>query len=153
MSGGARVVYLGADHAGLELKNSLKAMLEELGHTVHDLGTHTPARVDYPDFARRVSEAVLGESGSLGVLVCGTGLGISMAANRHAGVRAAVCHDTFSARMSRMHNDANILCMGSRVVGAGLAGDILEAFLAGSFEGGRHTARVAKIELPSGTGA
>ena len=102
--------------------------------------------MDYPDYGHRVAEAVLAHEGSLGVLVCGSGIGISIAANRHPGVRAALCHDGYSARMSRAHNDANVLCMGARVVGEGLARDVLESFLGGSFEGGRHADRVAKID-------
>lgn len=139
-------VYFGSDHAGFALKEALRAACAELGHEVVDLGTHSPERVDYPDFGHRVAEAVQEDSGSLGVLVCGTGLGISMAANRHVGIRAAAVSDTFSARMSRMHNDANVLCVGARVVGEGLAADILEAFLGATFEGGRHAARIAKID-------
>ncbi|MAQ18635.1 MAG: ribose 5-phosphate isomerase B [Sandaracinus sp.] len=139
-------VFLGADHAGFALKEVLEQALEELGHEAVDLGTHDTERVDYPDYGHRVAEAVLAHEGSLGVLVCGSGIGISIAANRHPGVRAALCHDGYSARMSRAHNDANVLCMGARVVGEGLARDVLESFLGGSFEGGRHADRVAKID-------
>ncbi len=141
-----RVIAVGADHAGVELKDALKAFLAERGHELLDLGTHTTESVDYPDFGHAVAAKVAGGEAALGVLVCGTGIGMSMSANRHAGVRAVVCSDTFSARMSRMHNDANVLCIGQRVVGAGLAQDIVEAFLDASFEGGRHERRVGKIE-------
>ena len=109
------MIYFGADHAGVGLKDALVASAREQGLEVKDLGTHGSESVDYPDFGHAVATAVLAEAGSFGVLVCGTGQGISMSANRHAGIRAALCADTFSARMSRMHNDANILCMGARV--------------------------------------
>lgn len=145
MSSERRTVVFGSDHAGLELKRALAAHAAERGFAVRDVGTDTTASCDYPDFAHAVAEAVTA-SGDLGVLVCGTGIGMSIAANRHPGVRAALCSDTFSARMTRMHNDANVLCLGSRVVGAGLATDILDAFLDGRFEGGRHAARLAKID-------
>jgi ribose 5-phosphate isomerase B len=141
------VIFFGADHAGIGLKNTLLAAAQARGLETTDLGTYGDESVDYPDFGHAVAQAVLENDGSLGVLVCGTGQGISMSANRHPGIRAALCTDTFSARMSRMHNDANVLCMGARVVGAGLAEDILEAFLGAEFEGGRHARRVAKIEL------
>ncbi|MFT5356098.1 MAG: ribose 5-phosphate isomerase B [Polyangiales bacterium] len=141
------MIFFGADHAGIGLKNTLLAAAQARGLETTDLGTYGDESVDYPDFGHAVAQAVLENDGSLGVLVCGTGQGISMSANRHPGIRAALCTDTFSARMSRMHNDANVLCMGARVVGAGLAEDILEAFLGAEFEGGRHARRVAKIEL------
>ena len=148
MAPGAKAkVFLGSDHAGYALKEVLEGALGELGHEAVDLGTHDAERVDYPDFGHRVAEAVLAHEGSLGLLVCGSGIGISIAANRHAGVRAALCHDSYSARLSREHNDANVLCLGARVIGEGLARDVLEAFLGGRFEGGRHAARVAKIDL------
>ena len=143
------MIYFGADHAGRELKDELLAAAKELGHDVKDLGTHGPESVDYPDFGHAVARAVLQDDGSLGVIVCGTGLGISMAANRHDGVRAALCGDTFSARMARQHNDANVLALGARVVGVGLATDILQAFLGAAFEGGRHQRRIDKIDVPA----
>ncbi len=136
---------VGSDHAGLDLKRQLAAHLRELGHEVADLGTHDHESCDYPDFAAAVARAVAGGQADLGMLICGTGQGMAIAANKVAGVRAAVCLDTFSARMSRLHNDANVLCMGARVVGPGLAEDILDAWLGASFEGGRHQRRVAKI--------
>ena len=142
----AKVLIVGSDHAGLELKQELTRLAAELGYEVRDLGTHTSDSTDYPDYGHQVASAVAGGEG-LGLLVCGTGLGMSMTANRHAGVRAAVCGDVFSASMSRRHNDANVLCVGARVVGAGLAGEILRAFLGASFEGGRHERRVNKIDL------
>lgn len=142
-------VFLGSDHAGFALKEVLEEALIELGHEAEDLGTYSSESVDYPDFGHRVAEAVLMNRGSLGVLVCGSGIGISMAANKHPGIRAALCHEPWSAEMARRHNDANILCMGERVIGQGLARAVLEAFLAAEFEGGRHARRVGKIELPS----
>ena len=140
----------GADHAGVELKDVLVAHLTTLGHEVRDLGTHGAQSVDYPDFAHAVSKAVLegraaGEP-AFGLLVCGTGLGMSYGANRHPGIRAALCSEPWSAGMSRRHNDANVLCLGGRVVGVELAKAILEAFLEARFEGGRHARRVGKIE-------
>lgn len=140
-------IAVASDHAGLILKTAIVAALEERGHEVLDLGTDGTASVDYPDFAHAVAEKVVAGEAPLGVLVCGSGIGMSLSANRHAGVRAVVCSDTFSARMARMHNDANVLCVGERVVGGGLALDILDAFLGASFEGGRHARRVGKIEL------
>ena len=139
-------LFVGCDHAGYALKIALHNELQEWGHQVHDLGCEREKSTDYPDYAHLVCQAVLDHAGSLGLLVCGTGIGMSMAANRHIGIRAALCHDTFSARMTRAHNDANILCLGSRVVGLGLATDILQTFLQGSFEGGRHLRRISKIE-------
>ena len=142
-------LHFGGDHAGVGLKAEMIALARELGHEVTDHGTTSTDSVDYPDYAHTVARAVLADAESRGVLICGTGIGVSMAANRHAGIRAAVCHDVFSARATRAHNDANVLCMGARVVGPGLAGAILEAFLAGAFEGGRHERRVSKIEIDS----
>ncbi len=134
-----------SDHAGLDLKQVLVTELEKRGFEVEDFGTHTAASCDYPDFAHALARAV--ESGGVerGVLVCGTGVGMSIAANRHAGVRAVVCSEPLSARMSRRHNDANVLCLGARVVGSDTALDILGAFVEAEFEGGRHAGRVAKI--------
>ncbi len=138
---------IAADHAGLELKSALSAELEQRGITVRDFGTTTSASCDYPDFAHAVGRAI--EAGEIerAILVCGTGVGMSISANRHAAVRAVVCSEPLSARMARQHNDANVLCMGARVVGTGTAIDIVDAFLAASFEGGRHAPRVAKINL------
>ena len=142
----ANVVIAGSDHAGLSLKKELVELAAELGYEVRDLGTHTSDSTDYPDYAHRVATAVAAGEG-VGLLVCGTGIGMSITANRHAGVRAALCGDILSAAMSRRHNDANVLCIGARVVGPGLAAEILKAFLAASFEGGRHERRVDKIDL------
>lgn len=139
--------FVGADHAGFELKNTLRDALVTRGHVVEDLGTNSPDSVDYPDFAHAVTERVARTEGALGVLVCGTGIGIMLAANKRPGIRAALCSETFSARMARIHNDANVLCLGSRVVGEGVALEVLTAFVDAEFEGGRHARRVAKIEL------
>lgn len=144
MTQASRTLIFGSDHAGLALKHELRRHAESHGFTVVDVGTNTSDSCDYPDFAHAVAARVEAGEG-LGVLVCGTGIGMSIAANRHPGVRAALCADAFSARMTRMHNDANILCLGARVVGGGVALDILDAFLGASFEGGRHAARLAKL--------
>ncbi|MGZ3459706.1 MAG: ribose 5-phosphate isomerase B [Archangium sp.] len=138
-------VIIASDHAGLELRRELVALLKEKGVEVADVGPTTAASVDYPDFARSVSRAVAAGEYTFGVLVCGTGMGMSITANKYRGVRAALCTSEFEARMTRAHNDANVLCLGQRVVGAGLARSILEAFLATSFEGGRHQKRLDKI--------
>lgn len=134
-----------SDHAGLELKIALVTELGKRGVAVREFGTTTSDACDYPDFAHAVGRAI--ENGEIerAILVCGTGVGMSIAANRHASVRAVVCSEPLSARMSRQHNDANVLCLGARVVGAGTAIDIMDAFLAATFEGGRHAMRVAKI--------
>ncbi len=144
-------VFLGADHAGFELKALLLNELSTLGYETEDLGTRDMQSTDYPDYAHRVAQAVLDHPGSLGVLVCGSGVGMSIAANRHKGIRAVVASDAYTVEMARRHNEANVLCLGSRVVGAGVAVYLLKTFLSGSFEGGRHSARVAKIELPHNT--
>jgi ribose 5-phosphate isomerase B len=137
-------IVMGSDHAGLELKAAIKAHLEAAGHSVDDLGTHGPGSVDYPDFAAAVAREVAA-SGDRGILVCGTGQGVCMAANKVNGVRAAVVSDAFSAAAVREHNDANVLCLGQRVVGEGLALLLVDTFLATDFAGGRHARRVNKI--------
>jgi ribose 5-phosphate isomerase B len=139
-------IALGADHAGVSLKDQLAAWLQEGGHDVADLGTRSGASVDYPDFARAVAERVAAGAAERGILVCGTGQGMAMTANKVPGVRAGVCLDPFSARMIVEHNDAQVLCLGARVVGGGLAETIVAAFLGAKYEGGRHARRVAKIE-------
>ena len=138
-------IAIGADHGGFQLKNLVAQRLRELGHEVQDFGAHGTESVDYPDYGRLVGEAVAAGVCERGVVVCGTGIGISIAANKVAGVRAALCTDCYMARMSRQHNDANVLALGGRVLGEGLALDILEAWLKAEFEGGRHARRVAKI--------
>lgn len=146
---GKRIVAA-ADHAGYHLKAALIAHLTAAGHTVEDLGTHGPASVDYPDFAAAVAQKLQAREADAGLLICGTGQGMAMAANRCAGVRAAVVADTFSAAATRQHNDANVLCIGERVVGAGLAAAIADAFFIIEFEGGRHARRVEKLTALEG---
>lgn len=136
---------IGCDHAGFDLKGVVLGVLERLGAEVLDLGTHSKESVDYPDYGEKVGRAVAGGEADFGIVICGTGIGISIAANKVPGVRAALCHDVYSARMSRAHNDANVLALGARVVGPGLAEAIVEAWLTGSFEGGRHQPRVDKL--------
>jgi ribose 5-phosphate isomerase B len=138
-------VAIGSDHAGFDLKQVLKAYLTELGYEVLDLGTGGPESVDYPDFGKAVAAAVSGGRAGLGVVVCGTGIGISIAANRDPGVRAALCHDHTTAELSRRHNDANILALGSRIIGVEVAKECVRTFLTTPFEGGRHAGRVAKL--------
>ena len=138
-------VALAADHAGYELKDALKAVLTERGVPVLDLGTNDGGSVDYPEKAGALAAALAEGRAGRGVLVCGTGIGISIAANRHPHVRAALCHDVTTARMARQHNDANVLALGARVVGANVAIDCLVAFLETGFEGGRHQRRVDQL--------
>ena len=139
-------IAVGADHAGYTLKDEIVLWLKELGHEVIDCGTNSAASVDYSDFAKAVADAVLAGKAELGVLTCGTGLGVSMAANKIRGIRCALCNDSYSARMTREHNDANILAMGARVVGSGVARDILEGFLGTPFSTEpRHRLRVEKM--------
>jgi ribose 5-phosphate isomerase B len=136
---------VGCDHAGFELKRVLVEELARRGFEVSDFGAHASDSVDYPDFAHALARSI--ESGTIqrGLLVCGTGVGMSIAVNRYRSVRAVVCSEPLSARMSRKHNDANVLCLGARIVGPGMAIEILDAFVTTEFEGGRHAARVAKI--------
>jgi ribose 5-phosphate isomerase B len=138
-------IAAGADHGGFALKNELVAYLREKGHEVEDLGTDSDASVDYPDFGDAVAKAILEKRVERGLLVCGTGVGIAIAANRHAGIRAVNCSDVFTARLSRSHNDSNILSLGGRVVGSGLAKEILDAWMKQEFEGGRHQRRIDKL--------
>jgi len=138
-------ICAGSDHAGLDLKNVLVEQLRAAGFTIQDLGTHSPESCDYPDFAVAVSRAVVSGAADMGLLVCGTGQGMAMTANRVPGIRAAVVLDTFSARASRQHNDSNVLCLGSRVCGPGLAREILDVWLSTSFSGGRHMNRIHKM--------
>lgn len=143
-------VFIGNDHAGLPLKKAVTELLANYKIEVADLGTNDVGSVDYPDQAAKVclalqSEPLKGQSDACGILICGTGVGMSMKANRYTHVRAVVCSEAYSAHMARCHNDANVLCLGARVVGAGLAQDIVETFLEGVFEGGRHQGRIAKF--------
>ena len=138
-----RKIIIGADSAGYLLKAELKKYLTEKDYDVTDMGPDSDASCHYPVYAKAVCEKVQEDlEGSFGILICGTGIGMSMCANKHKGIRAALCSDTFSARMTRQHNDANVLCMGARVIGSCLAIDILDQFLNGVFEGGRHEVRV-----------
>jgi len=139
------IIAFGSDHAGLALRAEAVKVATAAGFQVEDLGPFSGESVDYPDFASRVGQAVAEGRARLGVLVCGTGIGMSIAANKVKGVRAAHCNTEFEARMARAHNDANILCLGERVVGLGLGGAIVAVFLAQAFEGGRHQRRVDKI--------
>jgi ribose 5-phosphate isomerase B len=141
-------VVVGSDHAGFELKEKIKAALERRGIPVEDVGTHSTESVDYPDFAHRVAEAVASGRFRRGIVLCGTGLGVSMAANRHRGVRAAVAYDETTARLSREHNDANVLALGGRTIEPGLAERILDVWLETPFAGGRHVRRIEKIDRP-----
>jgi len=139
-----RIVF-GSDHAGMSLRAEAVRVAAAAGYEVEDLGPFSTDSVDYPDFAARVGQAVVEGRARLGVLVCGTGIGMSIAANKVKGVRAAHCTTEYEARMARAHNDANVLCMGERVIGLGLGGAVTAAFLAQPFEGGRHQRRVDKI--------
>lgn len=146
-----RKIIIGADHGGFELKGIIASHLRSLGYEVIDVGTNSDESCDYPIFASRLCTELLSGKAELGILVCGTGIGMSIAANKHAGIRAACCSDTFSARLTRMHNDANVLCIGARVVGSGLALDLVDAFIGTDFEGGgRHSERLALIERIEG---
>jgi ribose 5-phosphate isomerase B len=139
------IIAIGSDHAGLPLKQALLVALEAGGHQVLDAGTHGPESVDYPDFAQEVAGKVAAGEARFGVLVCGSGIGMAIAANRHPAIRAVVVHSSTEARLTRAHNDANIACFGARTMGVEVALDSLAAFLATSFEGGRHERRIAKM--------
>ena len=140
-------IAVGSDHAGYDLKAEIKRAVEEWGHEVVDMGSHAGEEgVDYPDYARAVAEAVARDEYDCGILICGTGLGVSITANKVPGVRAALCHETYTARMARSHNKANVLCMGGRVLGVGVATDVTRVWLETSYSGvDRHQRRVAKI--------
>ncbi len=146
-------VFLASDHGGFRLKQELRAHLEKRHARVVDLGPDRADSCDYPHYARAVCQRVLGDVTNMGILVCGTGLGMSMAANRMHGIRAAVCTCEYTARMTREHNDANVLCLGERVVGLGLALSIVDAFLAAEFQGGRHLRRIGLLDAPLGARA
>ena len=138
-------IVIGCDHGALALKESVKKVLAELGMEIDDVGTYTEDSVDYPDVAEQVCGKVVSGEAERGIVLCGTGIGISIAANKIKGIRCALCGDVFSARMARAHNDANVLALGGRVLGVGLAGEIVRAFFTQDFEGGRHERRVGKI--------
>ena len=135
-------VAIGCDHGGLDLKDIVKLVLKELGHDIDDQGCNSSESVDYPNFAKAVSSLVRNGECERGILICGTGIGMSMAANRIPGIRAALCHEMFSARMSREHNDANVLCLGARVIGQGLAAETVRTWMTTDFAGGRHQRRI-----------
>jgi len=138
--------YIATDHAGFHYKDQVKAYLESKGAEVIDLGPYSADRVDYPDYGRKCAEAVRDDEGSFGIVICGTGIGISMAANKVPGIRAALCHDAYTAAMARAHNNAQILAFGERVVGMGVVQSMIDAFISTPFEGGRHERRVEKID-------
>ncbi len=140
------MIVIASDHAGVNLKKLIVELVRGAGHEVSDLGPGDSRSVDYPDFAHRVAAAVATGEADRGILICGTGIGMSMTANRHPGIRAALCHDAFTAEMSRRHNDANVLCIGARVTGSGVAEQIVRFFLETPFAGDRHQQRVEKIE-------
>ncbi|UCG83846.1 MAG: ribose 5-phosphate isomerase B [Dehalococcoidia bacterium] len=143
-------IAIGSDHAGFSLKQAVISLLSELGHSYKDFGCHDTSSVDYPDIGQAVAEAVAQGQYDQGVLICSTGIGMSMVANKVNGIRAALCQDSFSARRAREHNDANILCLGEGVTGQGLARDIVTTYLSSEFVGGRHARRVEKIQSIEG---
>jgi ribose 5-phosphate isomerase B len=144
----SETVVIAADHGGVEMKRLLVAELESRGYSVLDLGTDSDASVDYPDCAQELALAIIGGRATRGVLVCGSGIGMSIAANRFPDIRAALVHDNLTARLCRQHNDANVLCLGARIIGPDVARDCLAAFLETKFEGDRHARRVAKMSSP-----
>ena len=143
-------IAMAADHAGYHLKELIKRELVKRGHEVEDLGTHSSQSTDYPDFARKAAEAVASGAYPRGIVICGTGIGVSIVANKVPGIRAALCNDLYSAQLAREHNDANILALGSRIVGPGLAFKIVETFIGTEYSGGRHGARLEKIRQMEG---
>jgi ribose 5-phosphate isomerase B len=140
------MIVVASDHAAVELKRRVVELLAARGEQCADLGPADDRSVDYADYAHRVVAEIIAGRAERGILICGTGIGMSMAANRHPGIRAALCHDGYTAEMARRHNDANVLCLGARVLGVGVAEQVVEIFLATAFEGGRHQRRVTKIE-------
>ena len=139
-------IVIGCDHAAYELKLKVIEHLKDQGIEVEDVGTNSTASCDYPDFADALCKKIMSGEYERGILICGTGIGMSMAANKHMGIRAACCSDTFSARLTREHNDANVLCFGARVVGEGLAYDLVDLFVSTDYEGGKHARRVAMVD-------
>jgi ribose 5-phosphate isomerase B len=144
------MIVIASDHAGVDLKSQVVELIAEAGLDIRDLGPADTTSVDYPDFAHAVAEAVARGEAERGILICGTGIGMSLAANRHPQVRAALCHDAFTAEMARRHNDANVLCIGARSTGPGVVEQMVRIFLETTFEGGRHQQRVDLIELERG---
>ena len=143
------MIFFASDHAAVEMRRHLLGLVQDWGHEVEDLGAEDNRSVDYPDFAHALARRVAEDTKHRGVLICGTGLGMSMAANRHPGIRAAVCHDAYTTEMARRHNDANVLCLGARVLGLGVAEQVVRLFVETDFDGGRHALRIAKIN-PTG---
>lgn len=141
-------IAIGSDHAGFELKEKIRDFLAQLGQTVHDVGCHSTESVHYPEIGREVAELVASGQCDRGILICGTGLGMSIVANRVFGIRAALCNEPYVARMSREHNDSNVLCMGGRIVGQALAEEMVRVWLDAPFAGGRHALRTGMIDLP-----
>jgi ribose 5-phosphate isomerase B len=144
----SETIAIASDHAGVDLKQVLAGELAEMGYSVLDLGTHGPQSVDYPDFAYALADALCQGKARRGVLVCGSGIGISIAANRRSEIRAAAVHDALGARMAKLHNDANVICFGARMIGPDVARDCLRVFMSTEFEGGRHLGRVEKLSNP-----
>lgn len=138
-------IFIGCDHAGFDYKEEVREFFASKGIEMEDMGCYENSRVDYPDFASKVAQAVQQNEGSRGVLICGTGIGVSICANKHKGIRAALCHTEFEAEMTRKHNDANIICVGSRTTGMSVVLRLIDVFLKEEFEGGRHAARVEKM--------
>ena len=146
------MIALGSDHAGFELKQAIIKHLEERNIEYKDYGPYSADSVDYAVYAEKTAKGVVSGECGLGILICGTGVGMSLVANKHKGIRAACCSDTFSARLTRVHNDANVLCFGERVVGMGLAFDLVDNFLGAEYEGGKHARRVGMIDaIENGT--
>lgn len=139
-------LVIACDHAGYAMKENVKKYLIEQGHAVTDCGTDSEASCDYPVFAKALCKEITDGKAELGILICGTGIGMSMAANKVKGIRAAVCSDYFSAKFTRAHNDANVMCLGARVTGEGLALELIDIFLNTPFEGGKHLRRIAMFE-------
>ncbi len=139
-------IAIGSDHGGFELKEMVKPLLKELGHEVEDVGCYSLDSVDYPQEAKKVVALIKEGKAERGILICGTGIGMSIAANRTPGIRATLCHELFTAEMSRRHNDSNVLCMGGRVIGPGLALEMVKVWLSTPFDGGRHNRRLCQID-------
>ncbi len=135
-------IAIGADHGGFQMKELIGELIDQLGHSIEDVGCSTADSVDYPEYAKHVCELVHTNECDAGILICGTGIGMSMAANRYRRIRAAVCNEEFSARLSREHNNSNVLCLGARVIGSGIAKEIVKVWLSTDFTGGRHQRRV-----------
>jgi ribose 5-phosphate isomerase B len=147
MTGGFVRIAIGSDHAGVDLKTDIIGLIKELGHDCIDHGTDSSHSVDYPDFGEKVARSVAEGTVDRGILICGTGIGMSIVANKFSGIRAALCNELFSARMSRLHNDANVLVLGGRIVGRDLAKEIVRTWVITPFEYGRHMNRLKKITL------